>query len=218
MRRIVQNSQMKRRLVALTSAPDQRVPADEPGPAMIRQDAGMDWLADVGLGLDYNSLLLDRTTTEWVDAGARLRREVADRLVGFAAGVEQIGSSSVNGLLAKPIVDLAIGLTMDQEFAPVRERLESAGWIYRGDAGGQGGHVFVLESARWHRVAHAHVVEHLGEQWRNYLRLRDLLRRSPGARQRYEDTKLRLINEVGDDRTVYTEGKTEIVASLLEEA
>ena len=178
----------------------------------------MDWLADVGLGLDYDSLQLDRTTPDWVDAGSRLRREVADRLAGFAAGVEQIGSSSVKGLLAKPIVDLAIGLTTDQELTPVRERLESAGWIYRGDTGAQGGHVFVLESAPWHRVAHAHVVEHLGEQWRNYLRLRDLLRRSPGARQRYEDTKLRLINEVGDDRTLYTKGKAQIVASLLEEA
>jgi len=178
----------------------------------------MDWLADVGLGLDYDSLLLDRTTPDWADAGARLRREVAGRLAGFAAGVEQIGSSTVKGLLAKPIVDLAIGVTTGQELTPVRERLESAGWIYRGDAGTQGGHVFVLESAPWHRVAHAHVVEHLGEQWCNYSRLRDLLRRSPGARQRYEDTKLRLINEVGDDRTVYTEGKTEIVAALLEEA
>jgi GrpB-like predicted nucleotidyltransferase (UPF0157 family) len=176
------------------------------------------WLANVGLGLDYGSLLLERTTPLWVDAGARLRREVADELSGCAASVEQIGSSSVNGLLAKPIVDLAIGLTTDQELTPTRERLESAGWIYRGDAGAQGGHVFVLESAPRRRVAHAHVVEHLGEQWCDYLLLRDLLRRSRGARQQYEYTKLRLLDEVGDDRTAYTAGKTEIVASLLKEA
>ena len=185
---------------------------------MIRQDAGVDSLADIGLGLDYDSLRLDRTTMDWVEAGARLRLEVADRLARLAVGVEQIGSSSVEGLLAKPIIDLAIGVTVDQELAPVRSQLESAGWIYRGDAGAQGGHVFVLESAPWHRVAHAHVVEHLGEQWLKYLRLRDLLRRSPEARQRYEDAKLRLVNEVGDDRTTYTEGKTEIVASLLDQA
>ena len=185
---------------------------------MIRQDAGVDSFADIGLGLDHDSLRLDRTTLDWVEAGARLRLEVADLLAGFAVAVEQIGSSSVEGLLAKPIIDLAIGVTVDQELTAVRNRLESAGWIYRGDAGAQGGHVFVLESAPGHRVAHAHVVEHLGEQWRNYLRLRALLRRSPGARQRYEDTKLRLIDEIGGKRIGYTEGKTEIVASLLEEA
>jgi GrpB-like predicted nucleotidyltransferase (UPF0157 family) len=178
----------------------------------------MDWLADVGLGLDYDSLLLGRTTADWVDAGARLRNEMADLLAGLAADVQQIGSTSVNGLLAKPIVDLAIGVTADQKLTPVRKLLESAGWIYRGDAGAHGGHVFVIESAPWHRVAHAHVVDHLGEQWLNYVRLRDLLRRSPEARHRYENTKLRLVDEVGDDRKRYTDGKTEIVAALLEEA
>lgn len=178
----------------------------------------MDWLADVGLGLGQDSLRLDRTTPDWVEAGDRLRRDVADLLAGFAADVEQIGSSSVKGLLAKPIVDLAIGLSTRQELTPVRERLESGGWIYRGDSGAQGGNVFVLETAPRHRVAHAHVVEHLGEQWRNYLRLRDLLRRSPRARQLYEDTKLQLLNDVGDDRTAYTDGKTDVVASLLDEA
>ena len=123
----------------------------------------------------------------------------------------------MNGLLAKPIIDLAIGLDADQQLTPVRERLESMGWIYRGDAGAHGGHVFVLESAPWHRVAHAHVVEHLGEQWCDYLRLRDLLLRSPRARRRYESVKLRLMAD-GTDRATYTDGKTQIVASLLEEA
>lgn len=178
--------------------------------------AGVSWLTEVGLGLDYESLRLDRTTPGWVDAGAQLRREVSDLLGGLVSGVEQIGSSSVVGLLAKPIVDLAVGVTVDLELTPVRARLESAGWIYRGDAQSQGGHVFVLESAPWRRVAHAHVVEYLGEQWCNYLRLRDLLLRSSEARERYEDTKLRLINEVGDDRASYTGGKSAIIASLLD--
>jgi hypothetical protein len=56
------------------------------------------------------------------------------------------------------------------------------------------GHVFMLESAPWRRVA------------------------SPAARQQYENTKLRLIDEVDDDRAADTDGETEIFASLLEEA
>ena len=178
---------------------------------------GVDWLTDAGLGLDHDALRLDRTTRRWVDAGARLRDQLADQLLSTVAAVEQIGSSSVEGLLAKPIIDLAIGLAADQELRPVSERLESAGWIYRGDAGAHGGHVFVLEARPWHRVAHAHVVGYEGEQWLKYVRLRDLLRRSTAARQRYETIKQRLANEVGHDRTAYTDGKSGVITALLNE-
>jgi GrpB-like predicted nucleotidyltransferase (UPF0157 family) len=176
------------------------------------------WLTDAGLGLEYHTLRLDRTTHAWIDAGARLRNDLAEQLQGTVAGVEQIGSSAVVGLLAKPIVDIAIGLATDHDVAPVRRRLESGGWIYRGDAGANGGHVFVLEDRPWHRVAHAHVVDHEGEQWRKYLLLRDLLRRSPAAREQYEAVKLRLAGDVGDDRAAYTDGKSAVVAQLLAEA
>ena len=178
----------------------------------------MEWLLDVGLGLDYHVLRLDRTDERWVMAGRRLRDDIAAVLVGLAAAVEQIGSSSVIGLLAKPIIDLAVGIAAGEDLPPVRERLEGAGWIYRGDAGANGGHVFVLEVRPWHRVAHIHVVEFEGEQWRNYLLFRDLLRRDPAARARYESVKQQVAVEVGDDRATYTDRKSSIVSHLLDGA
>ncbi len=75
--------------------------------------------------------------------------------------------------------------------------------------------MFVLETRPWHRVAHLHVVEHDGSQWRNYLRLRDPLRRSPEARDRYEAIKLKLAKQDPTDRKAYTTGKTEVVTSTL---
>lgn len=178
----------------------------------------MQWLPDAGLGLDNQRLRLGRTDERWVLAGARLRDHVAALLGDVVAGVEQIGSSSVVGMLAKPIVDLAVGVTADQALAPVQQRLEADRWVYRGDAGEQGGHVFVLEARPSHRVAHVHVVAVDGEQWRNYLLLRDLLRRDATARARYEAVKQRLAAEVGDDRVAYTDGKTAVVRQLLDDA
>jgi len=148
-------------------------------------------------------------------AGVELRNRVREALNGLAADVECIGSSSVLTLLAKPIIDLAVGLDMSRSISPVTARLQADGWIYRGDAGSDGGHVFVLETRPWHRVAHVHVVEHGGSQWRNYLHLRDLLRRSPDARQRYEAVKLKLVKQDPTDRKAYTTGKTEVVTALL---
>jgi GrpB-like predicted nucleotidyltransferase (UPF0157 family) len=174
-------------------------------------------LTNVGLGLEYHALRLDRTTDDWVRAGSRLRDRVVAVLGGEAAGVEQIGSSSVVDLLAKPIIDLAVGVSDPHDITGVTAGLEAAGWIYRGNAGDQGGHVFVLEARPWFRVAHAHIVEHGGSQWLDYLRLRDLLRESAAARACYSAAKTRLAEELGDDRKAYTEGKTEVVRSLLGE-
>jgi GrpB-like predicted nucleotidyltransferase (UPF0157 family) len=143
---------------------------------------------------------------------------VAESLDGIAAGVEQIGSSSVVGPLAKPIIDLAVGLSHHRDISPVRSRLEAAGWVYRGDAGDDGGHVFVLEARPWHRVAHLHVVGHGSVQWRNYVRFRDLLRRSSEARDLYETAKRRLAAEHPNDRKVYADGKSAVVGSLLRRA
>jgi GrpB-like predicted nucleotidyltransferase (UPF0157 family) len=178
----------------------------------------VEWLTDVGLGLDYHVLRLDRTDERWIVAGERLRDDISADLVGLVAGVEQIGSSSVIGLLAKPIIDIAVGIAAEQDLPPVRECLETTGWIYRGDAGTNGGHVFVLEARPWHRVAHIHVVAFDGEQWRKYLMFRDLLRRDPVARAQYASVKQQVAGEVGDDRKTYTDRKSIIVGHLLDEA
>ena len=175
----------------------------------------MDRLTEAGLGQEYDSMTLGRTTAAWLAAGVGLQMRVARVLEGVTTHVEVIGSSSVLGLLAKPIIDLAVGLTVDQPLPPTATRLEGDGWIYRGDAGADGGHVFVLEARPWHRVAHLHVVRYDGESWRNYLRLRDLLRRSPDARRRYEAVKAELAQRDPIDRKAYTLGKTEVVSSLL---
>jgi GrpB-like predicted nucleotidyltransferase (UPF0157 family) len=131
--------------------------------------------------------------------------------------VEHIGSTSVSGLLAKPIIDLAIGTLPDAQLAAIVERLSERHWTYRGDAGDEGGHVFVLESRAGHRLAHAHVVEHGATQWCRYLALRAALRTSVDARQRYASEKRRLVATLGQDNTAgaYTAGKSLVVAELL---
>lgn len=172
-------------------------------------------LAAVGLGLDYHELELHHVTDAWVDAGARLRDHTASVLDGEAAGVEHIGSTAVTGLLAKPIVDLAVGALLGRGLTAITDRLAAEGWIHRGDAGDQGGQVFVLEARPWFRVAHIHVVEHGASQWRDYLLLRDVLRTSPHARARYGQVKQHLAAVNADDRAAYTAGKTEVVQTLL---
>ena len=117
------------------------------------------------------------------------------------------------GLVAKPILDLAVGLasTNPDQVIPAIERL---GYQFRGDKGDSGGLLFVLEDRPAHRIGHVHVVPY-GSEKRQYLAFRDRLRIDPDARASYAEVKRRLGEQFASDRQVYTAGKAAFVAGLL---
>lgn len=171
--------------------------------------------AAAGLGLHHAEVRLVVADEAWSAIAAVLAADIGAALGDVAPAVEHIGSTAVPGLLAKPILDLAIGLRPGTVLEQVEGPLSELEWIYRGDAGDAGGWVFVLEDAPWHRVAHAHGVELGGRQWVRYLQFRDLLRTSAHARHEYEGTKQRLARDHPDSRAQYTSGKDATVEQLL---
>lgn len=189
----------------------------EPFPTTARDTVGyvnVDF-AGAGLGVQYGNVLLVRATDEWLRIGSLLATLVREALADSAAAVAHIGSTSVPGLLAKPIIDLAIGVNPGVDVERVADALSRTGWRYRGDAGSEGGWVFVLEESPGHRVAHAHGVEAHGEQWSRYLQYRDLLRSSASARESYAKTNQRLAELHPDGRKEYTAGKNATVERFL---
>ena len=172
-----------------------------------------DW-NKIGLGIDKDDVRLARTDANWLAAGSRLRDHVAEHL-GEAGEVEQIGSSSVRDLLAKPIVDLAVVVETSADADRLKEQLEASGWFDQGDAGDDGGRIFVLEVEPLRRVAHLHLVVAGDRQWVNWRAFRDLLQSGEAARTEYEAVKIRLARQFPHDRKAYTDGKTDVVRSLL---
>jgi GrpB-like predicted nucleotidyltransferase (UPF0157 family) len=171
--------------------------------------------AGAGLGLQYGTVRLVRSDASWAFIALELAEDIRKAVAGSAQAVEHIGSTAVPGLLAKPIIDLAIGVAAGVDVTEIAGPMSRLRWIYRGDAGGDGGWVFVMEGAPWRRVAHAHGVEFGGPEWVRYLEFRELLRRNPTARRDYETTKERVATEHPDGRQGYTAGKSATVSGLL---
>ena len=177
-----------------------------------------DSLASAGLGLRYGHLALSRVTSEWVALGSDLAEVVGLALGRTAARVEHVGSTAIEGMTAKPIIDLAVGTPAQTVGVDaVAEALAPFEWHYSGDAASDGGHIFVLESEPAFRVAHLHVVPYEGLQWRRYLQLRELLRRDASARASYGELKAELAQNLAGDhiRRRYTEQKSPIIRELL---
>lgn len=176
----------------------------------------VDRFAASGIGLDRGTVRLVEGQPGWPALAEAVRDELTVGLAGRAIAIEHIGSTAVAGLVAKPILDFAVGIRDDVEPLSLQPTLERLGWQFRTDAGDEGGLLFVLETRPMHRVAHVHVVAHHGLQWRNYLRLRDRLRIEAAARNTYCAAKLRLGERFPNDRGGYTAGKAAVIRSLLD--
>jgi GrpB-like predicted nucleotidyltransferase (UPF0157 family) len=167
------------------------------------------------LGLLYGKVELVPYTSEWallfVQEAARLREVLSP----WPCQIEHVGSTAVPGLVAKPILDIAIGVPVAVTVNRVIAAIESLGYEYRGDAGASGGHILVRESRPRVRTHHLHVVALGDDQWTAYLALRDLLRANPDARDAYVRAKRALASVHDSDRTAYSAGKAEVIRELL---
>ena len=148
----------------------------------------------------------DPSWAELYEQEAARLRPVFD---GALVGMEHIGSTSVPGLCAKPIVDVLVGLRelelTDEQIAAVVE----LGYLFLGEHG-LPGRLFFRKNPRTH---HVHVVEHGGEHWDRQLTFRDALRADEEERHRYDTFKRRLAAE-GHPREVYTELKTPFIREV----
>src|SRR6187549_330218 len=102
---------------------------------------------DDPLGLRRGTVCLTDYQAAWHDEFEAERGRLAILLANVSCQIEHVGSTAVPGLTAKPILDLAVGVTRENDVAPVQATLAGAGYLYRGDLGGAGGHLFVRESA-----------------------------------------------------------------------
>ncbi len=169
---------------------------------------------ELGLGVPYGVVRL-AADPAWADVAARLIDEVRGALGIDAMAVEHIGSTAVVGLLAKPIVDIAVRLSPSARRDEVIERLVALGHEFRGDAGDGSGLVFVLDVRPRYRVAHLHAIANGDPQWDRYLTVVDRLRGDPELRAADEVVEQRLARAHTYDRPACTNGKNDVVERIL---
>lgn len=170
---------------------------------------------ETALGLMRGTVAL----AEWHPGWGTAYREIADAvraaLTGSIIAVEHVGSTAVPGLLAKPIIDVAVLLASGAALDEVTIRLEQVGFVVRGDRAQQGGVLFVRGGRPDHRSAHVHVLVDGDPRWHRYLAFRDRLRSDSQVRDAYVQLKTRLARAFPDDRVAYTAAKHDFIRRVL---
>jgi len=146
---------------------------------------------------------------EWPVIFAEHRDRLAGALQGVSVDIEHIGSTSVPGLAAKPIIDIVVAvddITAEEDYLP---QLLVAGYVLRVR---EPGHRLVRTPEL---DVHVHIYGKGDPAVTNYLLLRDRLRSDAGDRELYARTKRELIAQGFDDMNAYSDAKSEVIAGVL---
>lgn len=148
----------------------------------------------------------------WPDTFARLGADIGTALGPVAVAVEHVGSTSVMGLIAKPVIDinLVVPDSADEPaYVPALERI---------------GYVLHVREPDWHEHrllrleeprTNLHVFTVGSVEHDRMVTFRDRLRADPDARHAYLTTKQRLADRHWDTMQDYADCKSEIVERLL---
>ena len=157
-------------------------------------------------------LVVDYDPT-WPVTFAALRAPISEVLRDIASNVEHVGSTSVPGLAAKPIVDIDVVVPSRAEIPAAIAKLASLGYVHRGDLG-------IPEREAFDSPAHLpthnlYVCVQGGAALANHLTIRDHLRRNSNAATAYGQLKKQLADQFSTDMESYGAGKTAFLLEVL---
>ena len=178
------------------------------------EDDHLDAVLDAVLvgGRERRAIVLAAPDPTWPAIFER-HREVIERALGAGARrIDHVGSTSVPGLAAKPIVDIQVTVDDPDDEPAFGPALEEAGYAVRVR---EPRHRMFRTPAR---DVHVHVWAAGSDDERRHVLFRDWLRVDDADRTRYEDTKRRLAGRRWRDMNYYAEAKAPVIAEIMERA
>lgn len=151
---------------------------------------------------------------QFAHLAARVRVAFAD---GPVIAVEHIGSTSVAGLAAKPIIDIGVVVPSSSDAPDAIARLATLGYVHQANLG-IAGHEAFRSPADGPRHRLCVYPQNISVLLREQLAFRDYLRTHPDEADQYGALKKELAARFSSDHVGYTEAKTSFVRSVLARA
>jgi len=160
------------------------------------------------------SIILEEYNENWPMVFKAEAARLNQLLSAYVRGsIEHVGSTSVPGLLAKPTIDIMIGVESLSASQPAINILTANGYCY---------YPYKPEQMHWFcapspekRDFHVHLIPFESDLWNERLRFRDILRSNSKVRNEYAALKRQLMNEDAQDRERYTQLKWPFIKKTL---
>lgn len=153
----------------------------------------------------------------WKDDYLKEEKLLKELLGNRIIEIHHIGSTSIEGLKAKPIIDILIVIDSLNNISEIEEILSKYDYHNRGQQGVPDRYFFAKgpEEARTHYI---HFVEPKSNTYYNQVYFKKYLIEHPEYIKKYCDLKQQLALKYADDRPKYTQGKNEFITDIIKKA
>jgi len=162
-------------------------------------------------------IVIEDYDARWPEMFEEEARRLGEALDGIALRVDHVGSTSVPGLAAKPIIDIQVSVADPDLVGAYRRAIESLGYTYATVP-----FPYFHRPANWPHTHHVHIRQVGGLDEKRTLAFRDWLRLHPSDRGAYEELKRRLAGDAdaatAEGRFRYSEAKTDFIREIQRRA
>lgn len=178
------------------------------------------------IGLKRGTVALFDHEPEWETEAARTIERLKAILGGDAKEIKHVGSTAIRSIKAKPIIDIAVAVEDFEDILKHEEELRAAGFYYRPGARASLRDQLLFACGSFYdgsgdlQTHFIHVVLTGSGAWNDYVNFVEYMNSHPDAAMEYEALKLSLAEKAPVDRgrELYTAGKHEFIARILEKA
>lgn len=174
------------------------------------------------IGLKKGFVKVEKYNPEWQEEFNKERKNLKKIFGDVAISIEHVGSTSIVGLSAKPIIDIAIGVNSLENISKVKEKILKFSHysIKENNAEGEilmrrGVPIKPGEDKPSFITHFIHILEINGRKYKETLAYRDYLRKNNEALIEYDNLKQKLATKYQNDRKAYTKAKDKFIKSIL---
>lgn len=162
-------------------------------------------------------VIVESYNKDWKRDFEDIKSELMAVLEGKVISVEHVGSTSVEGLSAKPIIDIDVVIEDETAFTAVKDAMESIGYYHEGDLGIPGREAFKYEGKEHLRKHHLYVCTKDATELKKHITFRDHLRSHPEAVSGYSKVKEEGAKLYPEDIDSYINYKAPFIEGIYKE-
>ena len=158
-------------------------------------------------------VVVEKWNPRWKYEYEKIVASLGKDIIYNSIKIEHVGSTSVEGLSAKPVIDLDIVIEKDK-FAIIKELLNKKGYEYEGDLGIEGREAFSYSGKEELMTHHLYVCPKDSKELFKHITFRNFLKNNPALAVEYSKVKEQAAVLYPDDIDKYMEFKSKIIEKI----